>query len=254
MPSKKNLIERAYQLAEACGIPLWNQDEAGPYATRPQPGASWQLEGHPNRQPHEYLRDGGAKLMTLFRPATGEVRAKGVISVTNAVLHPWLQEQLLSILACEEKARNQEGHQPAPLAQTEVVAHCQQWETWLGWRLSDRYPPLRMILVWDNLAGHHSDKMVSWLFAHGIMPLYTPLGGSWLNMAESVQRILVRRALSGQYPQTQEQIIEWLEQTVAGWNQDPTPFVWNGKRRERRQRARLKRLAGSGAAVPTYAS
>ena len=33
--------------------------------------------------------------MTLFRPATGEVRAKGVVSVTNAVLHPWLQEQLL---------------------------------------------------------------------------------------------------------------------------------------------------------------
>jgi len=92
---------------------LWNQDEAGPYATRPQPGASWQLEGHPHLQPHEYLRDGGAKLMTLFRPATGEVRAKGVMKVPNAVLHPWLQEQLLSILAGEEEARNQEGHQPA---------------------------------------------------------------------------------------------------------------------------------------------
>ena len=119
-PEKKRLIERAYQLAEACGIPLWNQDEAGPYATRPQPGASWQREGHPNLQPHEYLRDGGAKRMTLLHPATGEVRAKGVISVTNAVFHPWLQEQLLSILECEEKARNQEGHQLAPLARTEV--------------------------------------------------------------------------------------------------------------------------------------
>jgi hypothetical protein len=205
-------------------------------------------------QPHEYLRNGGAKLMTLFREAPGEVRAKGVTSVTNAVLHPWLQEQLLSILECEEEARSQQDHQPAPLEQTEVAAQCRQWETWLGWRLSDRYPPVQMILVWDNLAGHRSDKMVSWLFAHGIMPLYTPLGGSWLNMAESMQRILVRRALSGQYPQTPQQIIDWLEQTVAGWNQDPTPFVWNGKRRERRQRARLKRLAGSGAAVLAYAS
>jgi len=248
------LIERAYQLAEACGIPLWNQDEAGPYATRPQSGGSWQLQGKAKLQPHEYLRDGGAKLMTLFRPATGEVRAKGVVSVTNAVLHPWLQEQLLSILECEEEARSQQDHQPAPLAQTEVAAECQQWETWLGWRLSDRYPPVRMILIWDNLAGHRSDKMVNWLFQHGIMPLYTPLGGSWLNMAESMQRILVRRALSGQYPQTQEQIIAWLEQTVAGWNQDPTPFVWNGKRRERRKRAKLRRLAGSGAAIRSYAS
>jgi hypothetical protein len=98
---------------------------------------------------------------------------------------------------------------------------------------------------------NRSDKMISWLFAHGIMPLYTPLGGSWLNMAESMQRILVSRALSGQYPQIREQIIEWLEQTVAGWNQDPTPFVWNGKRRER---SLLKRLAGSGAAMLPYAS
>ena len=64
----------------------------------------------------------------------------------------------------------------------------------------------------------------------------------------------VRRALSGQDPQTPQQIIDWLEQTVAGWNQDPTPFVWNGQRRERRQRARLKRLAGSGAAVLAYTS
>ncbi len=174
--------------------------------------------------------------------------------MTNAVLHPWLQEQLLSILESEEEARNQEDRKPAPLEQTEVAVECQQWETWLGWKLSDRYPPLRMLLIWDNLAGHRSDKMVSWLFAHGIMPLYTPLGGSWLNMAESMQRILVRRALSGQYPQTQEQIIDWLEQTVAGWNQDPTPFVWNGKRRERRQRAKLRRLAGSGAAIRTYAN
>jgi hypothetical protein len=47
---KKSLIERAYQLAEECGIPLWNQDEADPYATRPQPGASWQRDAHPKLQ------------------------------------------------------------------------------------------------------------------------------------------------------------------------------------------------------------
>jgi len=28
IPRKKSLIERAYRLAEACGLPLWNQDEA----------------------------------------------------------------------------------------------------------------------------------------------------------------------------------------------------------------------------------
>ncbi|GCF11991.1 hypothetical protein [Dictyobacter arantiisoli] len=54
-------------------------------------------------------------------------------------------------------------------------------------------------------------EITKWLFAHGIMPLYTPIGGSWLNMVESVQRILVRRAFSGQYPQNAQEVIDWLE-------------------------------------------
>ncbi|THF70313.1 hypothetical protein E7T06_07510, partial [Deinococcus sp. Arct2-2] len=85
--------------------------------------------------------------------------------------------------------------------------------------------------------------------AQGIMPLYTPVAGSWLNMAESIQRILVRRALSGQCPTSPAQIIQWLEATARGWNARPTPFVWGGKRRARRQRAYARRhpLGGSGA-------
>jgi len=105
------------------------------------------------------------------------------------------------------------------------------------------------VLVLDNLAGHLSYDLVRWFFDHGVMPLYTTVGGSWLNMAESVQRIIARRALVGQHPQTAQEVIDWLEQTVEGWNNHPTPFVWNGKRRRRRERAHLRRLAGSGAAL-----
>ena len=93
------MIEQAYEQAEAAGIVQLNEDEAGPYQAIPQPGASWQLEGHPQLLPHEYERGGTAKLLTLFRPATGKIRAKGVLSVTNAVLHPWLKEQLTEVLA-----------------------------------------------------------------------------------------------------------------------------------------------------------
>jgi hypothetical protein len=103
--------------------------------------------------------------------------------------------------------------------------------------------------IWDNLAGHLTPDLIGWLFWHGVMPLYTPVGGSWLNMAESVQRILVRRALAGQHPKDAQQVIDWLEQTVAGWNTNPTAFVWNGKRRRRRERARLRRLGGSAASL-----
>ena len=36
--------------------------------------------------------------MRLFHPATGEVRARGVMRTTNAILHPWLREELADIV------------------------------------------------------------------------------------------------------------------------------------------------------------
>ncbi len=195
---KRGRIEQAYAGAEAAGVALCCQDEAGPYQTVPYPGASWEPDGHPARQPHEYERNGTAKLLTLFRPATGQVRAHGVTRAPNAVLHPWLKAEVEQLLATLPAVTIPEAERPA-LA---------RWETWLG---PSRYgplpmPPLRLILVWDNLAGHLSAELVRWLFAHGVLPLYTPLSGSWLNMAESVQRILARRALAGQHPQTPAEI------------------------------------------------
>ena len=56
-------------------------------------------------------------------------------------------------------------------------------------------------------------------------------------------------ALAGQHPQTPEELILWPEQTVRGWNAAPTPFIWGGKRRERRVRAPQRRLGGSDATV-----
>jgi hypothetical protein len=110
-------------------------------------------------------------------------------------------------------------------------------------------PPLRMLLVLDNLAGHKTPAFVCWLFEHGIMPLYTPVGGSWLNMAESIQRVLKRRALDGQHPSDTGQIIAWFEAVAGRWDEAPTPFVWGGKRaaRRQRQRERRHRVGGSGA-------
>jgi len=182
-------------------------------------------------------------MLTLFHPRSGAVRIQGVTSATNAVLHPWLKAQCTAILATLPPAT-------AADAATQVAL----WQVWQhGLRqpltLPAALPPLRMLLVWDNLAGHHTPDMVLWLIEHGIMPLYTPLGGSWLNMAESVQRIIVRRALAGQSPETPQQIIEALEATAQSWNREPTPFVWGGKRAARRQRSRQRRhaLGGSGA-------
>jgi len=224
-------------------LPVYTEDEAGPYQTIPYPGSHWHPDGEPVRYPHEYIWEGTAKQLTLFHPASGEVRVKGVRGCPNAVLHPWLQAELTEVLATLPE--------PEILPSEENRRRWERWQEGLTVRITlpQELPPLRMLLVWDNLTGHYTVDFVLWLFAHGIMPLFTPLGGSCLDMAESVQRILKRRALDGTHPGTPEEIIAGLEATARGWNREPTPFEWGGKRQARRQRARERRhaLGGFGA-------
>ena len=222
------------------GLGIWCHDQAGPYQTIPQPGSSWAEEGKPACQPSEYIRNGTAKFLTLFHPADGRVRIEGVSSCPNSVLHPWLKQELSCALSSL----------PTPAAETPREV----WESWqeglsVRFTLPDKLPPLRMLLILDNLAGHKTPELVLWMVSQGIMPLYTPLNGSWLNMAESIQRIIVRRALSGQHPQSPGQIINWVEEVATHWNKSPTPFQWGGKRAARRARSRQRRhsLGGSGA-------
>lgn len=240
------MIERAYRQGEKkLGLSVWGTDQAGPFQTKPYPGSSWERVGKPARQPHQYFRDGTAKLLTLFHPASGVVRVRGVRSSANEVLHPWLKEQLGEIL------------KSLPPPQAPIISPEENRAEWESWQeglskpvtLPAELPPLRMLLTLDNLAGHKTREFVLWMFSQGIMPLYTPLGGSWLNMTESVQRILVRRGLEGHYPKRPEEIIEWLEATARAWNREPTPFEWGGRRAARRARSRRRchAIGGSGA-------
>src|SRR5258706_2291215 len=99
---------------------------------------------------------------------------------------PGGKRELLAVLAEIEKA-----HPQAELPPEAERPLCAQWETWLGHPPRRPLLPLRIVLVLDNLAGHLSYDLVGWFFEHGVMPLYTPIGGSWLNMAESVQSLIV---------------------------------------------------------------
>jgi hypothetical protein len=235
------LIEDAYTLGASLGLAVWCEDEAGPFQTVPHPGTSWQPEGRPAHQPHEYVRNGTAKVLTLFCPADGRVRVEGATSVTNAVLHPWVKRELSAILAAL----------PAPPTADASRAAWERWQIGLTApiTLPDELPALRVLLVLDNLAGHKTPGFVLWLFAHGVMPLYTPVSGSWLNMAESIQRVLKRRALDGAHPTDPDDIIARFESVARHWNRNPTPFMWGGKRAARRKRERERRHAvgGSGA-------
>jgi len=101
------------------------------------------------------MRNGTAKLLTLFRPATGELRTKGVTSCTNAVLHGWLQQELSDILA----------QLPKPATPLSAAASKALWATWTAGLT--RYPTIpaepaepRLLLVLDNLAGHLTPAFV----------------------------------------------------------------------------------------------
>ena len=169
----------------------------------------------------------------------------GVESTANKVLHPWLKQNLTELVA----------DLPPPIQSVSDEEHRAIWEGWrqgltVKFTLPEQLPPLRLLLIWDNLTGHKTPAFVVWLCEHGILPLYTPLGGSWLNMAESIQKILKQRALGGQHPTQPQQIIDWFEAVAKVWNQHPTAFEWGGKRARRRQQARLRkrhRLGASGA-------
>src|SRR4051794_20715311 len=136
----------------------------------PQAGASWQPQGRPATQPHEYVRGGLTKILTLFHPASGRVRLQPAPRGTNALLHPWLREHLSAILAAL----------PPPGSSQDPADTQTAWQVWqagltIPFTLPADLPPLRLLLVWDNLTGHKTPELVLWLCAHGVMPLYTPV-------------------------------------------------------------------------------
>src|SRR3954454_9442616 len=89
------------------------------------------------------------KILTLFHPATGQVYLQSVTSCTNSVLHGWLKTELTAILA-----RLPILSEPADAAGSEAARPV--WQDGLPARftLPEQLPPERLLLVWDNLAGH----------------------------------------------------------------------------------------------------
>ena len=80
--------------------------------------------------------------------------------------HGWLQEELTQILALL----------PVP-SELSPQGNCAQWQRWqeglqTAPGIGEDMPALRLLLVLDNLSGHHTPEFVMWLCEHGIMPLY----------------------------------------------------------------------------------
>src|ERR1041384_6709006 len=128
-------------LGAQLGVSVWCEDEAGPFQAVPHPGVSWQPRGQPALQPHESIRGGTTKILTLFHPASGQVRLYPAARGTHAVLHPWLRERLSAILT--------EGSAPPPAGDPAVTRAA--WMVWqagltMPFSLPHDLPPLRLLL------------------------------------------------------------------------------------------------------------
>lgn len=108
-------------------------------------------------------------MLTLFHPASGQVRARGVKCSPNVVLQGRMKEEQAAMVATLP-----------PRPELGIEENRKLWESWqeglqVKITLLKKLPPLRMLLGMGNLAWHKTPEMMIWLFEHGIMPLDTPL-------------------------------------------------------------------------------
>ena len=73
------------------GFSVWCEDEAGPYQTVPYHSENWNIKTTAKKLPAEYTKNGTAKLLTLFHPASGKV-IKGATDSKNITIHSWMKQ------------------------------------------------------------------------------------------------------------------------------------------------------------------
>lgn len=94
-------------------------------------------------------------------------------------------------------------------------------------KLARTFPrgPLHVIL--DNSSTHATPEVQDWLAANDRVKFhFTPTSASWLNQVEGFFSILTRRSLRRTSFQTKTALKKHIQQFLARWNTDPTPFVW----------------------------
>jgi transposase len=82
-------------------------------------------------------------------------------------------------------------------------------------------------VVLDNSSTHSTPEVRTWLEAHPRITFhFTPTGASWLNMVEAWFGILTRKSVRRGSFDTVKALIRHIQNYIARWNDNPTPFVW----------------------------
>jgi transposase len=143
--------------------------------------------GVPERQTHDYKRNGLTDLFAALNVATGEV-----ISMTR---RRHRAEEFKAFLNMIDKA-----------VPADLDVHC----------------------VIDNASTHKTPDIKAWQIRHPRFHFhFTPTSSSWLNLVErffaEITRRLLRRSVHINTLALEADITKW----IAGWNENPRPFVWH---------------------------
>lgn len=181
-------VLEVYQRSHDPRRPVVCLDEACKQLTRSVQESLPLEPGKPGRVDYEYERHGQANLFMLFAP-----------------LEAWREVHV-------RKTRNASDY-----------AHI------IRYLLDECFPDAdRVILVQDNLSTHHASSLYQSFppdealrLAQKLEIHYTPVHGSWLNMAEIELSVLARQCLSEHVPSSdklQKQVQAWAEQRNTAKN------------------------------------
>jgi transposase len=93
--------------------------------------------------------------------------------------------------------------------------------------LSRRYRTRDLHVILDNSSTHKTPDVRAWQAAHPRVHFhFTPTGASWLNMVEAWFSILTRKSVRRGSFDTVQALVTHIQQYIAHWNTNPTPFVW----------------------------
>ena len=96
--------------------------------------------------------------------------------------------------------------------------------------LVDRSVPahLDVHVVLDNSSTHKTPSIQRWLLRHPRFTLhFTPTYSSWLNLVERWFAELTNKWIKRGTHRSVRQLVASIRTWIAGWNDDPKPFVWH---------------------------
>jgi transposase len=143
------------------------------------------------------------------------------------------------------------------MAEGKLIGTCmprhrhQEWIKFLKLIDEQTPPELDLHLIVDNYATHKHAKVKAWLKRHPRFHIhFTPTSSSWLNLIERWFREITDKRIRRGVFHSVPQLIQAIEDYIAGHNADPKAFVWTAKVEDilakvRRAREVLNKIASA---------